>query len=134
MADQAAGGQRIDKWLWFARIAKSRTLAAALVTGGKVRLNRVKTDKPAHLVRAGDVLTVSLGPRVRILKVLAQAERRGPAAEARGLFEELTPAPVHLKPAPGTTLAGPVAGYEPSEGRPDKRDRREIARLKGKIS
>ncbi len=135
MAEEAAGGQRIDKWLWFARVAKSRTLAAALVTAGKVRLNRVKTDKPAHVVKVGDVLTVSLGPRVRVLKVTALGERRGPAAEARGLFEELTPAPVHLKPAPGTGMSEPAAvGYEPTEGRPDKRDRREIARLKGKIS
>ncbi len=133
MVEEAADGKRIDKWLWFARIAKSRTLAAALVTAGKVRLNRVKTDKPAHIVKIGDVLTVSLGPRVRVLKVLG--ERRGPAAEARGLFEELTPAPVHLKPAPGTGMSEPAAvGYEPTEGRPDKRDRREIARLKGKIS
>ena len=90
-APQAAGTQRIDKWLWFARIIKSRTLAADLVVEGKVRVNRVKATKPSQTVRAGDVLTLTLRGRVDILRVLAPGERRGPPDEARRLYEVLTP-------------------------------------------
>jgi ribosome-associated heat shock protein Hsp15 len=90
-APHAAGTQRIDKWLWFARIIKSRTLAAQLVTEGKVRVNRAKAIKPSQTVRAGDVLTVTVRGRVDIFKVLAPGERRGPPEEARRLYEVLTP-------------------------------------------
>jgi ribosome-associated heat shock protein Hsp15 len=90
-APQAAGTQRIDKWLWFARIIKSRTLAADLVVEGKVRVNRVRATKPSQTVRPGDVLTVTLRGRVDILRVLAPGERRGPPDEARRLYEVLTP-------------------------------------------
>jgi len=90
-APQADGTQRIDKWLWFARIIKSRTLAAELVVEGKVRVNRVKAAKPSQTVRAGDVLTVTLRGRVDIFKVLAPGERRGPPEEARRLYEVLSP-------------------------------------------
>jgi ribosome-associated heat shock protein Hsp15 len=89
-APLAAGSQRIDKWLWFARIIKSRTLAAQLVVEGKVRVNRVKASKPSQTVRVGDVLTVTLRGRVDILQVLAPGERRGPPEEARRLYELLT--------------------------------------------
>ena len=83
----AESRQRIDKWLWFARIVKSRTLASDLVDAGQVRINRAKVAKPAQLVGPGDVLTIALHGRVRILKVLACAERRGPATAAAGLYE-----------------------------------------------
>jgi ribosome-associated heat shock protein Hsp15 len=89
---QAAGTQRIDKWLWFARIIKSRTLAAQLVVEGKVRVNRVKAVKPSQTVRAGDVLTLTLRGRVDIVRVLAPGERRGPPDEARRLYDVLSPA------------------------------------------
>src|SRR6478672_3967667 len=90
-APLAAGSQRIDKWLWFARIIKSRTLAVQLVVEGKVRVNRVKASKPSQTVRVGDVLTVTLRGRVDILQVLAPGERRGPPEEARRLYEVLSP-------------------------------------------
>jgi len=90
-APHAAGTQRIDKWLWFARILKSRTMAAQLVTEGKVRVNRVKATKPSQTVRVGDVLTVSLRGRIDILRVLAPGERRGPPEEASRLYEVLSP-------------------------------------------
>jgi ribosome-associated heat shock protein Hsp15 len=90
-ASQPAGTQRIDKWLWFARIIKSRTSAAELVTEGKVRINRVKATKPSQSVRVGDVLTVTLRGKVDILQVLAPGERRGPPEEARRLYEVLSP-------------------------------------------
>src|SRR5262245_2989418 len=81
--------QRLDKWLWFARVLKSRTLAAELVERGKVRVNRVRVVKPSHTVRAGDVLTINLRGRVLVLKVLATGMRRGPPPEARLLYERL---------------------------------------------
>ncbi len=81
--------QRIDKWLCFARMAKTRTLAAAIVSQGQVRLNKVKITKPAHEVGPGDILTLAIHNRVRVLKVLAIAARRGPASEAQTLYEDM---------------------------------------------
>lgn len=83
--------QRLDKWLFFARIVKSRTLAAALSGGGKVRVNHDKVDKPAFLVKTGDQLTVTLPNRIFICQILALGERRGPASKAQSLYEDLTP-------------------------------------------
>jgi len=80
--------QRLDKWLWFARIVKTRQAAASLVEQGHVRLNRVKVAKPAHYVRPGDVLTIVLNARVRVLHVEGLALRRGPATAARLLYRE----------------------------------------------
>ena len=85
----ADGKQRIDKWLFAARIVRTRSLAAELVAGGQVRLNRGKIAKPAHPVATGDILTLALNGRVRVLKVTACAPRRGPASSARLLYEEL---------------------------------------------
>lgn len=79
---------RIDKWLWQARFCKSRTLAAALVEGGKVRLNGSRITKPAHLVGAGDVLTFPQGYTIKVITVLACGTRRGPAPEAQALYCE----------------------------------------------
>ena len=87
----ATGRQRVDKWLFFARAVKSRSLAAKLVQAGHVRLNREKIDQPAHAVKPGDVLTVRLERRVLVWRVLACGARRGPAEEARTLYEDLTP-------------------------------------------
>jgi ribosome-associated heat shock protein Hsp15 len=119
---------RLDKWLWFARVVKSRTLAATLVEEGKVRLNRERTTKPSQTVRIGDVLTISVGPRVRILEVAAIGSRRGPASEAQTLYIDRAP-----PPPPATTAATstpPSHGErESGAGRPTKRDRRLIARL-----
>jgi ribosome-associated heat shock protein Hsp15 len=84
--------QRLDKWLWHARIVKTRSLAAQLVTQGKCRINREKVSKPSHLVRCGDVLTAAVFGRVRILQVTSFSARRGPASEARLLYVDLTPA------------------------------------------
>lgn len=83
--------QRLDKWLWHARIIKSRSLAAQLVGQGKFRVNREKVLKPAFGVKSGDVITTSLFGKVRVLQVAGFSNRRGPAAEARTLYEDLTP-------------------------------------------
>lgn len=129
-APTVTGSQRLDKWLWFVRVVKTRTLAAGLVTAGKVRVNRVKTDKPAQALKPGDVVTVSVGPKVRILRMLAPGERRGSPEVARQLYEELTPAPVVTKPlAPEASSA--VGVVRPAgSGRPTKRERRQLDRLR----
>ena len=81
--------QRLDKWLWHARVVRARSSAAALVEAGHVRINGVREKAPGHAVKAGDVLTVALDNSVRILKVVAFAERRGDATAARVLYEDL---------------------------------------------
>ena len=81
--------QRLDKWLWCARFMRARSDCAALVGEGTVRINRQPTDKPHARLRIGDVLTVAIRGDVRVLRVLALASRRGPASEARTLYEEV---------------------------------------------
>ena len=82
--------QRIDKWLWHARIVKTRTSAAELVTGGLVRVNSARVVAPSHPVKVGDVLTIALDRRIRLWKVADFAERRGDATAARKLYVELS--------------------------------------------
>jgi ribosome-associated heat shock protein Hsp15 len=94
---------RLDKWLWHARVVKTRGLAQELVEKGRVRVNRQKTDAPGKGVKLGDVLTLTLAQGVRVLEIVAFGERRGPAPEARALYRDLSP-----RPAPaddGTTAA-----------------------------
>ncbi|MDB5559845.1 MAG: RNA-binding protein [Enterovirga sp.] len=83
------GRQRLDKWLWFARFAKTRTLAAKLVADGSVRVNGVRAEAPAKLVGAGDVLTIAAPHVTAVVRVAAPGERRGPAPEARLLYEDI---------------------------------------------
>jgi ribosome-associated heat shock protein Hsp15 len=90
--------QRLDKWLWFARVVKTRALAAKLVTAGHVRLNGAHAAGPDKPVRPGDVLTIALERQVRVLRVVAPGERRGPYEEARRLYDDLT-APADSPPA-----------------------------------
>lgn len=78
--------QRLDRWLWFARLMKSRTSAAQLVGSGKVRVNRVRVVKPSHPLREGDVLTIALRSEVRVIEILSLGDRRGPPQEARLLY------------------------------------------------
>jgi ribosome-associated heat shock protein Hsp15 len=118
--------QRIDKWLWHARVVRTRSAAAALADSGLVRINGARIDTSSRPVRPGDVVTVALDRNVRLLKVIGYAERRGSAEAARLLFEDLTPAP-----APAPPEAAPVAVREEGAGRPTKRERRETDRLHG---
>ena len=83
------GRMRLDKWLWQARFAKSRSLSAALIKGRGLRLNGRLVDKPSQGVAPGDVLTLASGGRVRVIRIVALGIRRGPAAEAAGLYEDL---------------------------------------------
>ena len=90
--------QRLDKWLWHARVVKARTSAAALVEAGHVRINGVREKAPGHAVKPGDVLTIGLDHSVRILKVTAFAERRGDAPAARVLYEDLQAPDLQKRP------------------------------------
>jgi ribosome-associated heat shock protein Hsp15 len=82
-------GRRLDQWLWFARLVKSRSRAARLCIAGAVTVNQVTIEKANHLVRIGDQLTIPQGSLRRTVRVLALGTRRGPAAEARLLYEEI---------------------------------------------
>jgi ribosome-associated heat shock protein Hsp15 len=115
--------QRIDKWLWHARVVRTRSAAAALADSGKVRVNGSRVDAPSKSVRAGDVVTVALD-RVRVLKVLDFSERRGSANAGRALYEDLAP-PVHIRKAEDA-----VVSRDPGTGRPTKRERRTLDRLR----
>jgi ribosome-associated heat shock protein Hsp15 len=85
--------QRLDKWLWHARVVKARDSAAELVERGHVRINGVREKAPGHCVKAGDVVTVGLDHSVRVLKVIGFAERRGDATAARVLYDDLQTPP-----------------------------------------
>jgi ribosome-associated heat shock protein Hsp15 len=116
---------RVDKWLWAARVFKTRGLAAAACDGGKVDVNDLAA-KPAKNLRAGDVVRVTLPQgRRRILKVAALDERRGSATIARALYEDLTP------PEPPRLRQARPPWRPPGAGRPTKRERREISRVRG---
>ena len=78
---------RLDKWLFHARFYRTRPLAQAAASAGKVRLNGARVDKPGHAIKPGDVLTLGRGAQVMAVRVLALAERRGPAPEAQKLYE-----------------------------------------------
>ncbi len=85
----AEDAQRVDKWLWHARIVKTRTMAQKLVSSGHVRINRRKIDQPGHSVKIADVLTIRRERDVLVYRVEAMAPRRGPYAEARKLYTDL---------------------------------------------
>jgi len=87
-------GRRLDQWLWFARLVKSRSRGARLCAAGAVAVNGMTVTKVNHLLRIGERVTVQQGAFCRTVSVLGLGERRGPAAEARLLYEEIAP-PVH---------------------------------------
>ena len=113
--------QRLDKWLFFSRAVKSRTLAQKLIETGAVRVNSERTLHTDHQVGAGDVLTMTVHSRLLVWKILDPGTRRGPPTEAQGLYEDLSPPPLPRAEAP------PMFGQrDAGSGRPTKKDRREI--------
>jgi ribosome-associated heat shock protein Hsp15 len=114
---------RVDRWLWAARMFKTRSLAADACDGGKVDVNE-QTAKPAKLLRPGDVLRVTRAEDRRVLRVVAISDRRGPAPVARTLYEDLTP------PAPPRERRVRPVYRAPGAGRPTKRERRLLDRLR----
>jgi ribosome-associated heat shock protein Hsp15 len=116
---------RIDKWLWAARVFKTRSLASNACDGGKVDVND-EAAKPAKHVRSGDNIKVTLlHGRRRILTVIALSDRRGSASVAKMLFDDLTP------PEPPRVRLAPPPYRPPGAGRPTKRERRDMERLRG---
>jgi ribosome-associated heat shock protein Hsp15 len=121
------GGHRLDKWLWHCRFYKTRMLATAAIGGGKVHLNAERV-KPAHRVRIGDRLSLSLQGIVAEFEILGLPQRRGPASEAQTHYLETTDSArrrLQLREQQRLALMSRPA----SEGRPDKRDRRRLMRL-----
>jgi ribosome-associated heat shock protein Hsp15 len=132
IAPEGEATQRLDKWLWFARLAKTRSLAQKLVQDGRVRVNRERTRKPAQTLRVGDIVSVEIGERLRLLEVLAPGSRRGPASEAAMLMRDLAPAPTR-PPSSSASGGEPGAGVpmrDGGTGRPTKLDRRRLDRLR----
>lgn len=129
----AAGpaSQRIDKWLWCARIFKTRTLATKVVTAGGIRLTRAgdttRVEKASTMVRPGDVLSFLLGEHLKVLEVKACGLRRAPASEAHLLYTDQSP------PPPLKTADDAALGRDKGAGRPTKKDGRAIARLKSAL-
>jgi ribosome-associated heat shock protein Hsp15 len=125
--DVAPPKQRLDKWLFFSRVIKSRTLAQKLVESGAVRVNSERTLATDHKVGAGDVLTMTVNERLLVWRIRDSGSRRGPAPEAAMLYEDLSPPP--LPRAEATAFA--LATRDPGTGRPTKKQRRETDRLLG---
>ena len=113
---------RIDKWLWHARFFKTRSLSAKVVSAGKCRVNGTPVSKPAYGVSAGDVLTFPQNDDIRVIKLVALGTRRGPAPEAQALYSDLDPPKPKEKSAAAPRFDG--------GGRPGKRDRRELEKLR----
>ena len=122
-----AGKLRVDKWLWHARFFKSRTGASAFCASGRLRVNGHVVSRAHQTVAPGDVLTFPHRALIRVVRVVALGARRGPATEARGLYEDLSPPGGESSQA----NARPNAHRPRGSGRPTKADRRAIARLKG---
>lgn len=126
MADDPS--PRLDKWLWHARFFKSRTLATAQCSAGKIRVDGTAVSKAHATVKPGQVLTFVQGRHVRVVKVLALAKRRGPASEAQTLYEDLSP-PTKETAMPRTD--GGAGKRDRGAGRPTKKERRSTDRLTG---
>ena len=130
MGETPGGKTRIDKWLWAARFYKTRALAAEAIAGGKVQVNgeRVKRAKP---LQVGDELRIRQGPYEYQLVVRDLSDRRGPAVQAAALYEE-RPESRAARQALALQLKSLHSAFLPERGRPTKKDRREINRLKGR--
>lgn len=124
----ATDRQRIDRWLWHARVVRTRPAAAALAQSGHVRVNGLRIETPARAIKSGDVLTIGLPSAVKVLRVLAFAKRRGALVEARCLYEDLSP------PIERIASVGPALKRPDRTGRPTKKERRALDRLRARDS
>lgn len=125
MLPPIAARQRLDRWLFFSRAAKSRTLVQKLIEAGAIRVNSERTLDSDHKVGPGDVLTMTLGQRLLVWRILDAGARRGPASEAAQLYEDLSPPPLPRDP---NVVLRP-AQRDPGTGRPTKKQRRDTDRL-----
>lgn len=124
-----AGRVRVDKWLWAARFFKTRSLAADAIGGGKVLVAGERV-KPAKLVQAGDELRLRLGPFEHVIIVRGISERRGPASVAATLYAETDASRLAREQLAERLRVAPAGFVFEDKGRPTKRDRREIERLR----
>ncbi len=121
--------ERLDKFLFYSRALKSRTLAQKIIETGAVRVNGDKTERSDHKVGTGDVLTMILHGRIVVWRIIDPGERRGPASEAQGLYEDLSPPPLPRQELSPYDAA--IAQRPEGAGRPTKQERRDIDRLHG---
>ena len=121
--------ERLDRFLFFSRAVKSRTLAQKIIETGAIRVNSERTDRSDHKVGAGDVLTMTLHGRVLVWRILDAGTRRGPASEAQGLYEDMSPPPVPK--AELSPYDAAIAERPSGAGRPTKKERRDTDRLRG---
>jgi ribosome-associated heat shock protein Hsp15 len=128
VAETEGGHIRIDKWLWAARFFKTRSLAAAAVAGGKVKVNGERV-KAAKAIRPDDELSIHVGPYEYVVRVLALSGRRGPAPEAALLYTESVQSKAARKELATRLSAERIYGSH-EKGRPTKRARRQIIRFK----
>lgn len=126
--EPAVRKERLDRFLFFSRAIKSRTLAQKVIETGAIRVNSEKTDRSDHKVGAGDVLTMALHSRIVIWRIIDPGTRRGPASEAQGLYEDLSPP--SLPKAELSPYDAAIAPRGDGAGRPTKKERRETDRLR----
>ncbi len=127
--ESARQSQRLDKWLWYARVIKTRSLAQKLIRGGNVRVDAKRITQVSFALNVGMVLTITYANRVLILRARAPGTRRGPASEAQLLYEDLSPVPEKKEKAQDRAGMG---GREPGSGRPTKKQRRQTDQLLGR--
>ena len=125
---------RLDKWLWYARFFKTRSLATKLISSGKLRINGEVTSKPHRQAQIGQVLTFAQGSHIRVIRIVEIGKCRGPAAEAETLYTDLEPPPTRKTDKEVRLHNRRFESRLTGSGRPTKKDRREITRLKGPFS
>ena len=126
--NEPAARIRVDKWLWHARLTKTRSLAQALIRTGKLRVNSDKIATPSRAVGPGDVLTLVKDRQVLVVRIEGVGQRRGPAPEAQALYADLTPPPPPKVEAPRTPAD--QGRRDEGAGRPTKRERRQLERFR----
>ena len=126
-----ADGLRVDRWLWFARFFKTRSMASRVCTSHTIRVNGTIAPKANHMIRPGDVLTFPAGRDIRVVRVRALGSRRGPAPEAQALYEDLAPPTAKNSAASEPSGIAAPGLREIGAGRPTKAQRRALDRLRG---
>ena len=121
---------RLDKWLWYARFFKTRSLATKLISSGRLRVNGEVTSKPHRQAQIGQVLTFAQGAHIRVIRIEDMGKRRGPAAEALLLFTDLDPPEARPTDAEASSLNRSFENRLTGSGRPTKKDRRQTTKLK----
>jgi ribosome-associated heat shock protein Hsp15 len=120
VSEGSAEKLRLDKWLWYARFFKTRSLAAAIVAGGGVRINGTPASKRSTMITPGNVLTFAKDDHIRVIQIDACGTRRGPAPEAQALYTDLSP------PERASADKTPHNPAFDGKGRPTKKDRRQL--------